>query len=678
MFIRFRGLFASHLACLGLSVLSGLVPVAVATAAPVRPPAPGGRYDLPSGSCSDRYWIALAEPLATPQSCPKVRGWREEFLFPASRRNPNGRRFCRYLWNRPALRTERGSGDRGFPPQLGNDILRLQGRADLHGTVRRCGVLGASGQGLAESHREALFHEMRFQLGDIDVPALSDAPTVRLAVLDTFPSGKFPPGAPNDPNLCSSGHGYAIAHLARELTCDGSAGDFGKCAAEIATRLALPLGQPGSDAIDRAQPSVPTACGAYGSPLDLALAIRDEVAAWETAGPPHLILNLSVGWDGELLHKALGAEASDGLNAEELSVFAALRDAAGQGVLAIAAAGNGYGGPQPGTGPLLPAAWYIKPPTTPLLAPVPLAPPDPVIWPIGAIDRNGRRLGNFRPGSEPPLVAYGDHAVVQLANGRWTDPLTGSSVGAVVASSLAALAWHFQPLLDRVEIMALLESSGAPMDRSPDYPSSPGQTAPSVRRLRVTSLLSRAWSPPRLQPPSGPTTHNEIDCANAQPVSPAAGGVKIYSCPGTDVPPDSADLLLWSPLGAVPWVQTQPGANACPSCSLGSGGGGLARGTKGPKPIDLLLEIPTDWNATICLNDLWIEASDRNGSRTLVWLGKPARGNPGPTPLCPTDSLWVKNLPFPPNLEAAALTAGVEVDGKKLSLRMPIYINPEK
>src|SRR6185436_18202207 len=132
--------------------------------------------------------------------------------------------------------------------------------------------------------------------------------------------------------------------------------------------------------------------GRFGSPVDLALAIQAEVHPTPPSDkkPDHLILNLSVGWDSDLLHKGLGAVAPDGLNAEELAVYAALVDAAKHDVLTIAAAGNGQGGQQPGQGPLLPAGWYVKAPKTKLSPAFLPDPPDPVIWSIGAIDRNGK------------------------------------------------------------------------------------------------------------------------------------------------------------------------------------------------------------------------------------------------------------------------------------------------
>lgn len=93
--------------------------------------------------------------------------------------------------------------------------------------------------------------------------------------------------------------------------------------------------------------------------------------------------------------------------------------------------------------------------------------------------------------------------------------------------------------------------------------------------------------------------------------------------------------------------------------------------------VDLQLEIPSDWDPNLKLSDLWLEAVDEKGKQTTVWIGTPKAGNTE-KPLGPKDSIRVLNLPFPPDLQTAVLTASVEVDGKNLSLRMPIYVDPEK
>ncbi|HEV7668882.1 MAG TPA: S8 family serine peptidase [Thermoanaerobaculia bacterium] len=684
MFVRFPKLFASPLfvVCWVLFAFVSVLPNKARAGFHFchRPDRPKP-YDLPAGGCSDRQWIALADEPLPPEACPGVDGWGYEFLFYVDHENHQGRRFCRYLWNRETLA--------GLAPdelKLQNDIQMLRSRADLHGTVRRCGVVGTSAVTLAESNQEVLFRELRFQVGDMDMPFLaaladpSEPRKIRLSVLDTYPTtNEFPLG-----ETCPSSHGHGIARIAQELICDGTAGGLHDCAAKVGTRLALPVTQLGVGALDQQPKLDTTVCGRFGSPVDLAVAINAEVDEWvnlpkyQTDKPDHLILNLSVGWDSELLHKGLGAIAADGLNAEELAVYAALWKAATLDVLVIAAAGNGQGGQQLGQGPLLPAGWYAKPPKTKLFPVFLPDQPDPVIWSIGAIDRNGKRLGNARPEAEPPLVAYGDHAVVQFDGKPWTDPLTGSSVGAAVASSLAALAWHLQPKLDRAGVMALLESSGTTLERNAESYREGVKPVPQVRRLSVASLLSRAWSPPKVHSYPPPATFT-IECALGKWESSAAATGKIYKCPGAKAPDNEPATPLLQPLGEVPWVQTQPGANACPSCSIGSGGDSMLRisQTTTLSPIDLRLEIPDEWDQNTTVRDFWLEVVDAKEKRTTFWIGTPADVT-GEVRLRPKNSVLVTNLPFPPDFRAAVLIARVDVGGKTLSLRMPIYVDPEK
>ncbi len=615
---------------------------------------------LPAGACDDKFWVAIAGGL----TCPPVGNWQASPLWvelPLPR-------FCTYVWPNTAT-----------AGPTATDFDQLLSDRGLHGAVRRCNVVSAAGQTLAETNREVMFRELRFQVGDTDLPFLNQTPGVRLAILDTFPTGKFSPAPTAN---CSFGHGHAIARIAQELTCDGTAGNFGLCAAEITTRLALPKKVPDSDD-----------CGRYGTPIDLATAILAEVQLWNPEAKPdltpHLILNLSVGWDPKLLHETLGAEGRDHMNAEELAVYYALGYAARLGALAIAAAGNGHGGPQPGTGALLPAGWYASPPYTQRL-PFP-ASPDPLIWPIGAVDRHGYRLGNSRPEAEPPLVAYGDHAVVPFGTDHWTAPLTGSSVAAAVASSFAAMVWHLQPNLQANEVMALLERSGAPLRRNAECyrPAGMGgvlvgasgsqrqaqpfqfEPPPGVRRLMLNSVLSRAWSAPTAEIRDPQFAPPPLDCANAQPSTQTAA-IPVFVCPpesniGTD------PSLQFHPLAAVPWVQTQPEANACPSCSLGGGGGGVVHKPSpgerlGPKPIDLMLEVPADWGPTPCLTDLWLEAEGPPGQKRRVFISGE---------ICPTGTLRITNLPLSPETETVRLSASVKVDSKTFSLRMPIYVDPE-
>jgi len=669
------------------SLTLGGAPMAHAKSLAYRP-----QYKGALSTCSDQHWLALAsDHTGAPRACPPVKGWVAAPLFGSgSTLRPL---FCRYDWaSSPPSPPAPGRGPAGagsWPATLQAAIENLtRSRELLRGTVRLCAVVGplqtqqTSPDGL---DRTMLYRELRFQAGATDLPLTAGhAPGVRLAVVDTQPTGT---GAPQTPCSSCSPHGFAIAHIARALTC-GNGGCDGPaqarpCATEITTQLALPLARPDDDPLKH----IPGTGGFFGRPSDLALAIVSEVDAWAaTHNPRNLILNLSVGWDPELLHLTLHAEDAGHLNAEELAVYAALAYARDKGALAIAAAGNSPGGSQPGQWAMLPARWYGSPPDTQNLV---TATQDPVVWAVGAIDRNGQPLANVRTGSLPPLVAYGDHAVAPAPAGGWTDPLTGSSVSAIVASSIAAVVWDLQPDLSPDQVMLLLEQSGNQLARSAElYPGLAGSTRqtvstltvnpppPPVRRLWFHSALSLALSPPKLYNDQMSLTASTLSCSGC--TKRTCGNDTIWICTFTDPvtnqswsPPSGCPPGPFPSLGSVPWVLPQPGSDPCPTCSISSGPppaqlpGGRVGGPI-PLPWHLALEIPAGWKGA-CLTDPLVERMvSGSSSSEKLWI-YPPKGR-----LCQGDSLLVTDLPFDPTQGTAAVT--FKIEGESSSIRSPAYV----
>src|SRR5262249_55746423 len=144
--------------------------------------------------------------------------------------------------------------------------------------------------------------------------------------------------------------------------------------------------------------------------------------------------------------------------------------------------GNSPGGSQPGQGALAPAIWYAGPPNTLGLV---QASQDPVVWAVGAVDRADRPLARAPSGSLPPIVSHGAHAIAPRPAGTWPDPLTGSSVSAAVASSIAAIVWNLRPQLSADRIMALVMSSGRelPLHAALYRQSTQTSVPPPIRRL---------------------------------------------------------------------------------------------------------------------------------------------------------------------------------------------------
>ena len=314
--------------------------------------------------------------------------------------------------------------------------------------------------------------------------------TVRLAVVDSQPTAGGPSTVAG-----RSQHGYALSHFARRLACPS-----GSCLPQITTQLALPI--VGFDPEDPTKTVRDEVNGGYfGTYGDLALAIRREVVAWQASGEKRLVLNLSLGWDGELFKDTSSIDdqpeqdrkktaSTRGLwwkprpapdhTAPSLSVLRALQDAACRGALIVAAAGNRTGGPQPGSGPLLPAAWEeMDSPDAATCAELlgseklvrdAAANPQPLLYAAGGVRSEGFKLANARPKAEPPRVAYGDHAIVTDAGGQTTASYTGSSVATAVIATTAAHRLAPQPVAPPCP---------------PDAPAAPGGQRPRAQgRLR--------------------------------------------------------------------------------------------------------------------------------------------------------------------------------------------------
>ncbi len=598
-------------------------------------------------ACSERLWLALADG----PTCPKVRGWETSSLFGASparsRAGYPARSFCRYETSgSPSART----------------VAALRKESKLHALVPRCGVVQAIAtadgtEQLDQIQSSKFARDFLYEVGDTDLPLEAQgAPNVRLTVLDTVATGE---GVPDSLPAGCIDHGFGIAHIARELSC----GDRG-CAATLSTQLALPLPEAKSPREMAGGVAGKAVCGGYGTPGDLAAAIRAAVDGWLGQAAPrgvtnrreHLILNLSLGWDPKVLHEQLGAiDREDHLNAEELAVYDALAYAAERGALAISAAGNLIGGKMPEFGPTLPAGWDAKPPVFPLLPPS----EERVVWAVGGIARGGTKLANARPGAEPSLVTYGDHAVVKLAPGRFTKPLTGTSVAAAVASSVAALVWHLRPELAGREVMALLAGSGSPLDRGAESyrASSSGTEAalpPPVRRLDLSAALGAALAPKDGGTAQSPSLGCRLTKVPAAQIPAGCAQRTYFTCGGA--PPVCAGDTLDS-ISATGLVSPKPENNPCPSCSLGGGGGGGM--------MALQIQIEPDWKLG-CLTDPMLEVEASNGEKIGISIPLADRK------LCPGDRLRIADLDLPKTIGSAKIS--FRIAEQDLSVESQVYV----
>lgn len=506
-----------------------------------------------SEPCAEWRWIAIRG--AEESKCPDdVPGWKVEPLFPtppvAEARTADYKgekvpsaaptpapevldqleRFCVY-------ETHERAGKLPPPPTANGKLVRVD---------RDCAAVSVSGNTAWHPFSDRFME----QAGKPDTALdIQNVRGVRLAFLDTQPTGEPFPTRPTDE--WASEHGYTLAHMARNLIC--SPDDGARCAALITTRMALPIQQWDSRSW-RGTKISPERGGQIGTQLDLARAIREEVDAWRKDlgrpdAPQHLVLNLSVGWDGRLF-SGFQEQAAE-MNAGTQAVYWALRYARDLDVLVLAAAGNACNGPS--EGPLLPAAWEQEAPEEGTCG----EPAErPLVYAVGGVDRWGRALMNTRRGGMPGRAAYGEDGVVPalFAPGDSTNMYTGTSVSTAIVASIAAIVWDTLPDRSSRQIMEILHRSGNNLsaihaDLRASFWFGAGMagrsTPPPVRRLSLCSALAEACREP-----------GALNCPLRSECDPW-------------VPDPSAPQARLSapPLRTChPWVHTQPPTEPCPVC----------------------------------------------------------------------------------------------------------------
>lgn len=537
----------------GLLVVATLAFAACASARPS--PSAQPKPDT-AQACAE--WRVIAVRSRGVAQCPVIRGWRGEPLFKPSalaERDPKGGagyataaaagaedrrgelaaeldRFCVY-------EAEDGHGRRAGRP------FPAAPRAELVRADQDCAALGIAADPLAPAVWHAASEQLFAQVGKPPEPlAVKNERAVRLAFLDTQPTGVGVPHAPG-----TSQHGYTLTHIARHLVCSPASGE--RCAAQITTRLALPI--TGFDPRSRTRTAIDRAHGGYvGMQSDLAGAIVGEVDDWLAArhaehAPRHLVLNLSLAWDPRLFGGLSEREIAE-LRAGTQAVYRALQYAANLDVLVLGAAGNKKICPGvPPDGPLLPAAWERGGARSQRCERDADA---PLIYAVGGLGADGNALWNGRPEGMPRRAAYGEHAVVATFDPAVpTAMYTGTSVSTAVASSIAALVWDTIPSLSSRQVMALLDGSDHTMtSMAADFwfGETPGEAPPRVRRLSVCEALAEACARP------GATGCPLV--GHCAPWAPGSGTI-----PG---------LTDDHSLGGTcqPWIFPQPEDPPCPNC----------------------------------------------------------------------------------------------------------------
>ncbi len=526
------------------------------------PGGPGGPPACPTVAPTeadlDWRWIALKED--PDDACPEVPAWTEEPLFdvpgePIHCVPPPLRSPCIYTFS--------GSGP---VPMRAIDQLNNAPRLTCRHPTRMA-VSPASGPPPAGVPTKSLGDDLAGcflgAAGGIETASGQPPPQarVRLAVLDTAPtmeqnpmcvlSSSCAPAPPAEPRPPSSPHGPTLGAFADALLCDGAMA----CGVKVTSQLAMPFKD-----FDREIPQPPLPNGYVGTIDELAAAIWDERVAFDTAGTElHLILNLALAWrrpfgGSEPLAAAMPLDVG--------VVYHVLTFVVEEGALVVAAAGNAPDGchAAPG-GPLYPAAWERRPAPA---SPGSTSTYRPLLYAAAAVHDDGRPLVNAQPDSLPPLVAYGDHAVVRLPYSGAGDPfsgtLTGSSVSTAVVSAAAATVWSRTPGLAAADVMERLYFHAAPVASLGD-PDFCLETAPGPPRCRHPDRTSV-----KRVSPCGAVSGSACALVPASCAPPFGGAVEfgVRAIPGSSCP-----LVPPPALPQQPWVFPQPGSNLCPNCGYG-------------------------------------------------------------------------------------------------------------
>lgn len=578
------------------------------------------RYEFPPGmpsdtdldsreACPSWRWVAIkADDQA---KCPKpatVPGvpWKEARALFAAPRPPALEPFCLY---------EVEEGDRETRQQMNRNLEGLLRSGRLLEAASGCAAVAPSAATPEERFRVfpppswKLLHDhfyeqaralpgwrhWRQEASETILPTCG--PRVRVAVLDTHPEAD-----PKDDRL--SDHGYVLDRMIRRLTCHelGDGSDTRHCAADVRTRLALPIAE-----FDWADPRKtildPNRGGKFGTIEQLAVAVWDELETWRENTGSHLVMNLSVGWVGERFGGL--EEDVDDMPVPVRALYRAFEVASCRGALVLAASGNRVGGPAVERGPLLPGGWERRSAPTKAECREILGETvtehnhgdEPLVYAVGGVHADGSRLTNARPDSEPSRVAYADHAVLLPEGKGRAEFFTGSSVSTAVVSATAAVVWHQRPELDRAELMRLLHHSGEDAGRTASVHLGDGSlvTAPPVRIIGLCPAVAAACTKPRACPelgeitcptptriPSLRTDCDAIDCGASPLVETASfdesidygsgycgqeslqvhyrsdDGKPSYPCPGRQT----------HGLRSFPWTGPQPSDDPCAGCTL--------------------------------------------------------------------------------------------------------------
>lgn len=512
----------------GLAMIARWLSVAFVAMAAVATPAAAQSPPYVAGGIR---WIGAASECSAPV------GWSAERVFKGA---PQGvANLCLYLWLSPP------PGNPPTPTQVAA-LFSASHATDLTEDVPvvfPSAAFTPEEQAMIDGLRGAL----RAQVGTAALVAnLPATPAARIVVIDSAPdaaAGHIVPGA--------SRHGDTLAHLIEDIVCVQGA-DGRRCAAEVTTALALPLTAPGI---------VGPSGGHVGTLSDLARAIERALLTWQadrnskSGAPPRLVLNLSLGWE----HTPGIADCTTGalttLKPPARAVRGILQQAATQGALIIAAAGNSSGGPSPRSGLVCPGRYQSVPKDSDSAQSLVIA--------ISGVDYQDRPLALTRPAGTAGIAALGLGGVAWAPSDPVPPPLTGTSVSTAVVSAIAALVWTVQPSLTVPGVVSAIYRGGVDLGEGDACPR--GSSLCRSRRASVCGALRAAGAaiactPPAAKPWSCPSLPVQVAALLAAygGVAPGTGNV----IPVTDLPDDLEPTVQLEPD-----VFPAPISATCPTCA---------------------------------------------------------------------------------------------------------------
>jgi len=270
-------------------------------------------------------------------------------------------------------------------------------------------------------------------------------------------------------NAVTTPHGAAMGLLIDEIACPE--GHFGPpCASEFTNHVALPALGDGTLIADG---------GAIGGFADAARSIDEAIGARPARSHRNLVINLSIGAEAFYEQGAAGRRPSAQALRDVLAHAVCVEDA-----LVFAAAGNvtGRGG---SSGAMVPAAWGADSTWC----------GRPFVVPVGGVTPDDSLIQATRAGSVPELVAPARSAVVDLTGGTGspepTALLTGTSLGAAVASAAAAVLWSYAPSMTAADVQAALYDSATALPALGAADLCHGGICSGVRRVSVCAAAER-------------------------------------------------------------------------------------------------------------------------------------------------------------------------------------------